>query len=1001
MLKKRKQPSLEAGLLIILIVISLFSIGYYSEGKVSGVASTEVTGMASKQITGDMVRVSGMETSDTSVAQEEIKEGANQNVGDENWAWEKIKDRNVVYKARGNEYVDWDNQFFIGNVENHEALRTYQLIDNKVVGRSEDVMSPGYYAIPNDEKVPDMLKDFAPSGWFYGGTRTKLESAPENFGISSVQAPTQESTAPKPEIAPEPTEPPAEPLTQNNFNGLPTGTYVVDDQGNAHIGNLEGTIVRSGLNSHKGKTMKVVSIMGQPTKIREATQQEITQATPLTTYDTMNDVPNLGNTIIYIDREGNLKTSPTAAPFAKVKDPSAWEKTYRATTNIYGTTTIGKAPESQVHYMDGMWMAMGTGPNREDIMVNPQTGMAMINNQPYTGYWDKNLAKQTINMHKQMKRNEFIKQLQNQPGITPDNINDYINQLMEEYYKPTMAMMPGMPGMKMKKIEPIKLADDRYAIIGPDGIEFYNTNEGANKRATYLNIRSKAIKEGYRESNFYLQDGKTGLFTKDGIKFYQNPIDRPDDTEDILYKIDYIGLDDSIKITEQYTAQTKGIPKFESAKIGDIEINDRATLSELKSSVGSKGILSEEAGLIVVRRDDQPFQVFKLENFNPKTKTGSKLIYSFVNAYVSDEDSTVISEAEYNALSENEKEQYTLTHMVASTKGEEWVEGSVFVTIGKGTIEDGKIIYQEQTFDSKGDIWRFVYGEGTTFENSILTQVILDKDGNIIDIEGNRLSEDQLTEEQKKIVKRAQTELTQLKSRRWFDNFEFKLTQYKGLAGWSQLIFSDEELEDWREGVDQLFSTFYLGTDYWVSGICARYIPKQQKGLLTMKTKDGLFDIVAHVEGEKATITGPEETQYLYKLTFSVRNPRYSRYDELKFNVYLYGDKTVQLYPQSIEVKDGESFTRGAGKRENGQITYDEQHGKPIVQYSTYNYDKICIKFDSKILNAEGDREDEVCNAIVEYKGSPTKYQKKIIGTTAAGTPITAEPTEPYQEADF
>jgi hypothetical protein len=237
---------------------------------------------------------------------------------------------------------------------------------------------------------------------------------------------------------------------------------------------------------------------------------------------------------------------------------------------------------------------------------------------------------------------------------------------------------------------------------------------------------------------------------------------------------------------------------------------------------------------------------------------------------------------------------------------------------------------------------------------------------------------------------------TQRKSREWFAKFQFRLTQFKGLAGFSQLLFEDETLAEWREGVDKVFSSLYLGTDYWASGVCAKYIPKDQKGLLTMKTKDGLFDVVAHAEGEKTTITKPDgTTEYLYKLTFSVRNPKDSRYDKLEFNVFLYGDQTIKLYPEDVSVDEGDSFTRGAQK--GGETEYSQQHGKPIVQYSPSDYNKICIEFKQGIINAEGNSENEVCNAIVEYTGTATGYQE---GATAT-SPTTPGSPQSFEEADF
>ncbi len=57
MLQKHKQPSLEAGLLIVLLVISIFSIGFLSENKITGMAVKE-EGL--EKVSGSMVKVSGI-----------------------------------------------------------------------------------------------------------------------------------------------------------------------------------------------------------------------------------------------------------------------------------------------------------------------------------------------------------------------------------------------------------------------------------------------------------------------------------------------------------------------------------------------------------------------------------------------------------------------------------------------------------------------------------------------------------------------------------------------------------------------------------------------------------------------------------------------------------------------------------------------------------------------------------------------------------------------------
>jgi len=249
-------------------------------------------------------------------------------------------------------------------------------------------------------------------------------------------------------------------------------------------------------------------------------------------------------------------------------------------------------------------------------------------------------------------------------------------------------------------------------------------------------------------------------------------------------------------------------------------------------------------------------------------------------------------------------------------------------------------------------------------------------------------------------AERAKKRAAQDHSRRAFAEFEFRLTQFRGLSGWSQLILSEDTIANWREDVDQVFSSAYIGSQYWVSEICSKDIPKSQPGTFLMETKDGLFDVIAHVEGEKTVIEGPQGPQYIYKLTFSVRNPRNSPYEDLGFNVYLHGtQRTAQLYSQDHKVSEGDSFTRGSGNRKDGKTTYDKQHGKPIVQYSSINYDQICIRFNPSVKDARGKPRPKICNSIVQYRGSPTEYQERVVGSTTVGTYTPSG--DPYEEADF
>lgn len=224
--------------------------------------------------------------------------------------------------------------------------------------------------------------------------------------------------------------------------------------------------------------------------------------------------------------------------------------------------------------------------------------------------------------------------------------------------------------------------------------------------------------------------------------------------------------------------------------------------------------------------------------------------------------------------------------------------------------------------------------------------------------------------------------------RKFFADAEFVLTQFSGLAGYSKLFFNEEALYDWRETVDEIFATMYLGTEYWTSTLCATYTDKVEDGTMLIETPYGMLEPAAHVEGERSeTITyinesGEPKNEYFYKLSFAVDNPEDSNQD-MDFNIYLYGDRVVRLYPKSVEVKEGGSFRRIGSTM--------------IVQYSNSLYNKICIKFDKKIRLGGGDSMKELCNTITESSAPVTGYEAKKSSESEQTGGGEAED----QEADF
>jgi len=98
--------------------------------------------------------------------------------------------------------------------------------------------------------------------------------------------------------------------------------------------------------------------------------------------------------------------------------------------------------------------------------------------------------------------------------------------------------------------------------------------------------------------------------------------------------------------------------------------------------------------------------------------------------------------------------------------------------------------------------------------------------------------------------------------------------------------------------------------------------------------------------------------------------------EEMKFNIYVKGERTAQLLRQTKKLKKGES--------------YGKMRGNAVVQYSSYKYDKICIKF-KEIPSFWSLDDKELCNDI---QGPKTKAETVEEATAATGGQETAEGDE-------
>lgn len=212
-----------------------------------------------------------------------------------------------------------------------------------------------------------------------------------------------------------------------------------------------------------------------------------------------------------------------------------------------------------------------------------------------------------------------------------------------------------------------------------------------------------------------------------------------------------------------------------------------------------------------------------------------------------------------------------------------------------------------------------------------------------------------------------------------FKTIDFALTGFQGLQGFSQIFFSEEFLNEWRETVDEWFSRLYLGTGYWTSEICSTSTETDGVNVAFLNPgPNGYLFPAAHIEVERsssiAAITpdGQSVTKYLYKVAFSVLNPNDK--PDLEINVKLTGDRTVFLYSSDLSVKEGKSLSRSGPTA--------------IVQYSEFLYRKACLTFDPSIYTSNG-QISELCTTIAQsstpsssFAGSPGPSQTQ--GSTNA-----------------
>ncbi|MEK6943586.1 MAG: hypothetical protein AABX00_05980 [Nanoarchaeota archaeon] len=210
-------------------------------------------------------------------------------------------------------------------------------------------------------------------------------------------------------------------------------------------------------------------------------------------------------------------------------------------------------------------------------------------------------------------------------------------------------------------------------------------------------------------------------------------------------------------------------------------------------------------------------------------------------------------------------------------------------------------------------------------------------------------------------------EISQYTWRQRFATAERWLTEFRGLGYYATLFMSDDSLLHWREETDKVFSNLYLGTEYWSSGICGKYINTgSSEGIAFADTPQGVAQVATHIEATRTQpIQSDTGTEYVYKITFSVRNGDYEEDlrapEKMNIKVIIKGQTESKLFKNDVEVKRGTTFGRAGTKA--------------IVKQSKKLYDKVCIEFD-QIPEKWHIENKQLCNKVIEENGEPLSLER-------------------------
>ncbi len=346
----------------------------------------------------------------------------------------------------------------------------------------------------------------------------------------------------------------------------------------------------------------------------------------------------------------------------------------------------------------------------------------------------------------------------------------------------------------------------------------------------------------------------------------------------------------------------------------------------------------------------------------------STTVEKFKTAYL--DNGKEIAKQEYVKLNKEGKTGLDTKEIPTSKVVEETKDGIKYVTTYTYTVIYPIVTYEATKINQKtGQIEEFIYGEGGK-------QLIIKTPGGvgILDI----FKSEYQMEGDTSLLPKASTRLNQLASRQFFAEVERVLTEFQGLSYLPTLFMDEDSLLAWRDKVDRIFATLYLGTEYWASAICGNYLDGEDEGIAYAETPQGLAQVAAHIEATRTEpiITENGTTQFIYKITFNVRNGDYDKDprapEEMNINVILKREKTVNVFKKEQKVKRGSTFGRTGSNA--------------IVQDSSTFFNQVCLKFD-KIPFRWKISDKEICNAIVESSTTPTTITTTTTTTTTGTAP--------------